>query len=748
MPVPKTRMCWRQMCTLDGKHQGKNVILMTLWEQGFDLIRPIIRQVRIFDLSLPGITAKIRGRLAPLLLVILMIADFWLLAGLALQRHNTFNSSALDLGYHDQVIWNTLQGRPYRITLYRQDERARFGVDVPLDQIRDPDSLLSYHVEPLLVLIAPIYWLWDDVRALLLLQAGALTLGAWLAYRLGRRRLGHPWAGLAVALLYLLAPARQAAALSDFHTVTITAPLFLLALDALDTGKTFLFLLASLLCLIAREDTAIIVIALALYAAVFYPRLRRPALVLAGVSLVYLYLATRVIMPYYNGLAGPTYLYRYTHFGANVREMAENVFTQPQLYWNWFRQPDISAYLGGLLATGGLVALAAPEILAIILPMVMLNTLANTGWPSSGGAHYSVALVPFLVVAAAVGLARLGRWTTAAIGRWGQKGQHSTLEQRPLPHSSNLSLLPAFLAASLPVRSPATLFIILALAVALLFQIEQGVAPFSRRWSWPVLDMHDRVGAKILELVPAEVPVSAQSALYPHLSHRQGIYQFPTIADAEYIVLDVTNRPAPLDYPGYFQNVRLALINPRFGPLAAGDGYLLLQRGAPKRFPLVEEFLSFTLAQPEEIKQLLQADFGDTLRLEGYTLTRLPVVDQRGPHVQITTFWRALHSTPGNLRPIFNYARTDGAIVYQQLELPFELYWRSTDEWQVGQLYKLTTPPLQVTDNMAEVLLAVAPVDNDLGNATVRLKISPVPGSIPPDTVDSGTLMRLLELPR
>jgi hypothetical protein len=243
-----------------------------------------------------------------------MMADFWLLAGLALQRHNTFNSNALDLGYHDQVIWNTLQGRPFRITLYRQDEQARFWVDVPLDQIRDPDSLLSYHVEPLLVLIAPIYWLWNDVRALLLLQAGALTLGAWPAYRLGRRQLGHGWAGLAVALLWLLAPARQAAALSDFHTVAIAAPLFLLALDALDTGKTRLFLLASTLCLIAREDTAIIVIALALYAAVFHPRQRRPALMLTGVSLLYLYLVTRVIMPYYNGLAGPTYLYRYTTF--------------------------------------------------------------------------------------------------------------------------------------------------------------------------------------------------------------------------------------------------------------------------------------------------------------------------------------------------------------------------------------------------------------------------------------------------
>ncbi|MBI1880376.1 MAG: DUF2079 domain-containing protein [Chloroflexi bacterium] len=103
-----------------------------------------------------------------------MLADFLLLSGLALHRHDTFHSNAVDLGYHDQVIWNTLQGRPFRFSTYQQDERATFAVDVPLAIIRDPNSLLSYHVEPLLVLIAPLYWLWDDAHALLV--TGLLVL--------------------------------------------------------------------------------------------------------------------------------------------------------------------------------------------------------------------------------------------------------------------------------------------------------------------------------------------------------------------------------------------------------------------------------------------------------------------------------------------------------------------------------------------------------------------------------------------
>lgn len=687
---------------------------------------------------LAGSLAFLRARLAPLTLILLMGADFLLLGGLALYRHASFQTNALDLGYHDQVIWNTLHGRPFRFSTYTQDEQASFAVDVPLAQIRDPYSLFSFHIEPLLMLIAPAYWLWDDVRALLLLQAAALTLGAWPAYRLGRRRLGHPWAGVAMALLYLLAPARQAAALSDFHTVAFTTPLFLLALDALDTQKARLFLLTSLLCLLAREDTAIVVIGLALCAA-WRPQMRRPALALAGVSLLYLYLATNVVMPYYNGLETPTYLYRYQQFGASLSEMARNVLYQPQLYWNWLSRPDIVAYLSGLLATGGWVALAAPEILVIVLPVVLLNALANTGWPSSGGAHYSAALVPFLIVAATYGLARLKRlvsWQVGELAGW-------KIERLFFFQPSNFPIL----YSSIPLLQPSTLLIGLTLIVALRFQIEQGASPFSRRWHWPPLDDHARLGAQILALLPPEAPVSAQSGLYPHLSHRRRAYQFPTIADAEYVVLDVTNNPVTLTYDGYFKHVRLALINPRFGPLAAGDGYLLLRHGAAKRSALIDEFYTFTLAQPEEIGQPVQADFGHALRLEGYTLAILPVIDQRGPHVQLTTYWQILQTPPGNWRPVLFYTRADGAIVFQHAELPLELYWRPTTEWQPGQLYKLTTPTLRV-GSLTEALLAVVPVGSDSNEPVNRLAITSVPGSRMPATADADTLLRLLRLPK
>jgi hypothetical protein len=136
------------------------------------------------------------------------------------------------------------------------------------------------------------------------------------------------------------------------------------------------------------------------------------------------------------------------------------------------------------------------------------------------------------------------------------------------------------------------------------------------------------------------------------------------------------------------------------------------------------------------------------LRLEGYTLTLLPVIDQRGPHVQVTTFWRALRPAPGNFRPVFSYAGHDGAIVYQQAQPPFELYWRPTGEWRTGVLYKLTMPELRVTNDIAEAWLALVPAGSDPNIPANRLVITPGPGNSALEISEADTLLYLLRLPQ
>ena len=134
----------------------------------------------------PGVRSRTRSWLAanwPLIVVaVLVLAFVVFLSYLAIMRHMRLQSHGYDLGNYDQAIWNTAHGRPFEFTNWR-------GKD---DWFLQP-TRLGMHVEPILLLIAPLYWLWADVRALLILQALVIGLGGvgiWLLarWKFGERR--------------------------------------------------------------------------------------------------------------------------------------------------------------------------------------------------------------------------------------------------------------------------------------------------------------------------------------------------------------------------------------------------------------------------------------------------------------------------------------------------------------------------------------------------------------------------------
>src|SRR5687768_16308170 len=99
-----------------------------------------------------------------LALVYAVLALLVLAAGIGLGwrsvvRHEALLTNAEDLGFTDQIIWNFLRGQAFRFTTYQQ---ADFETDIDLRAIRRPDSLLAFHVEPILVLLAPLYLVWPD----------------------------------------------------------------------------------------------------------------------------------------------------------------------------------------------------------------------------------------------------------------------------------------------------------------------------------------------------------------------------------------------------------------------------------------------------------------------------------------------------------------------------------------------------------------------------------------------------------
>ncbi len=88
-----------------------------------------------------------------LLLLVAVALYVVIFAGMAFDLHTGMRTHRADLGQIDQAVWNSSRGR-----FVEQTDNGFVA------------TRLTDHVEPILALISPVLWLWDDVRALLLLQ--------------------------------------------------------------------------------------------------------------------------------------------------------------------------------------------------------------------------------------------------------------------------------------------------------------------------------------------------------------------------------------------------------------------------------------------------------------------------------------------------------------------------------------------------------------------------------------------------
>ena len=97
-----------------------------------------------------------------------------------------------------------------------------------------------------------------------------------------------------------------------------------------------------------------------------------------------------------------------------------------------------------------------------------------------------------------------------------------------------------------------------------------------------VVTAHARAAARVLEAVPAGVPVSATNSLGAHLSERRRIFSFPVLREARWVAVD-TKQPSYLDdalgrrfAPAYAKLRR----DPRWRVVRSEDGVVVLTRSA------------------------------------------------------------------------------------------------------------------------------------------------------------------------
>ena len=449
-------------------------------------------------------------------------------AALSVLRHRAFATGRFDLGNMVQAVWWTAQGHPLRMTNLHGDQISR----------------LAAHVDPILAVYGPLWWIWPSPDLLLVTQALAIAAGAWPVYLLARKHLASSHAGLGFALAYLLYPATGWLTLNEFHPVALATPLLLFAFWYLDNDRLLPFALFAIAASACKEEIALVVAGFGIWYAVTRKRWLGGGAITA-LGLAWSAIAIAVVIPHFHSAGESDFYGRYSEVGGSAAGIVKTTFTDPaRILDAAFSARDIR-YLLELLLPLAALSLLAPLVLVAALPELAINLLSATPTQTSIHFHYTAGLIPPLVIAAIFGAKRLNRWT-------------------------------------LPVAA------ILVVAAALLGNYRLGPSPGWRhvpggstfQATGARVTDHDRVAARALALIPKSAVVSATNTLGGHLSARKRVLSFPFVQDATWIAADETQPGYADRYAPLPTAIQLAALrrNPDWRLVFEEDGVLVFNR--------------------------------------------------------------------------------------------------------------------------------------------------------------------------
>jgi uncharacterized membrane protein len=544
-----------------------------------------------------------------LVLGVATIAFTLVFSWLSISRHAAFQSHAFDLGNMDQAVWNTIHGHPLRFT----DMAVGHTVLT---------SRLAIHVEPLLLLFAPLYLLHSGPETLLTVQALIVATGAIPAYLLARAALHRVWLSLVFPLAYLLHPSLQNLVLDDFHAVALSAAFLLWALYFLYRSRPVPFAVFALLSMATKEEVGLVVACLGLWALLRRKWITGIPCVLGGIG--WFVICVSVIIPHFNPAGHSPYLARYSYLGHGLGGIAWGVVKSPGLVMHTMLSEPRLQYLLDLIHPLGFVPVLVLPVMALALPALLINMLSADPTMYSGFYQYSAEIVPVFVAASILGVAWIERSRLA--GR-------ITRGQWFVPTLCGLVLVASLVNSRV-----------------------YGFTPLSEGYLAPTTGVHQALEERLLSLIPANAVVAAADEIEPHVAERTWAYVLPTTHPrngprAQYVVLDASVPSLPVT-PVILHGVSQAALHGGYGVRAASDGVLLLQLGA-RRHTLPRGFYSFMFRQSTHVRQV-NARWG-RLRLTGVVIhPRSGATNRSRPAINLETYWRTSGRLPSGARIAFH----------------------------------------------------------------------------------------------
>ena len=460
-----------------------------------------------------------------------------------------------DSAMYEEHLWNILHGKGFRSYL-------------------DQGLFWGEHIQFVHLFLIPVYLLWPSHLLLELSESTALALGAFPVFWMTARQTKSEWAGFGAAMAYLLYTPMQfldiEIDLKTFRPEAFGIPLLLLTLDQLERCHLRGFLVGMALTLTVKEDYAIVFGPLGLWVAWReYQRFRtarittelhpaeethassgfRRGWAITGVvvtiaSVIYLWLATRIIMPWFRSGVEIHYAGYFKKFGTTPEQIVFNMVTNPALLLGELVTPETTLYALAMLAPVAFLPFFSPGRLLVGAPLfgiLCLNSLARD--PRH---HFHAPLVAIVFWSVAGGLPMALRCLQSLKMRW-----QKTL---PISNESAAILLRKILMTS-------------SLTTGLFVTLSPFGVPFwdpGSPWNWRRLYVPSERAEKFA-LVPGLIPQSSRVAstdfVHPRFTHYERSYDYSNYSrkvsnferrvpdDTDYIVIDTRHHYSTIRRP-------------------------------------------------------------------------------------------------------------------------------------------------------------------------------------------------------
>ncbi len=435
--------------------------------------------------------------------------------------HEVFRSTSFDMALHSQILWNLANGR-FMQTSFMSHPFA------------------GNHFWPGFYLLLPVYQSLG-IHGILALQSLTISSGAFAAFLLARDITASKAWGYALALAYLLQPTLSIGVLFDYHLELFSVPLALFALLGLRRNRMWFW---PCLALSVSFYEIVAVVFFFVGAGLLLVRgRRRTGAFIALICLAYIAIVCMVVMPHFRENIGIPHWHRYGHLGNTFAQAIASVLLHP------FRSAADSANfqeafnLSHLLIAFGFLPLLSLRHLLPALPLLFVLFLSKWGINSDIRYGYVAPALPFLVLSAAHGAARL---KSAA---WLQRAHLSTYGP----------------------------YALIACSIFLFFHYQTKRPlrrePFAIRKNIATL-------RAARDLVPEGAALSADNHLGAHFANRNILLVTPATkrnsTDVDFVLTDLNEKE--FKNSQWWVSMNRTLTNGQYGPVFFSNDVLLLQK--------------------------------------------------------------------------------------------------------------------------------------------------------------------------